>query len=79
MYGHVRIVLGLRANHPAWSTRALPLLARLYIRRKDLTGISIKHRPPFRTKLELAVELEQWAVTWLEFLGKPLWRVADGA
>ena len=36
---------------------ALPLLARLYVRKKDLPSIDPKHRPPFRTKLELAVEL----------------------
>jgi hypothetical protein len=79
VYGHVWVVLGLLATHPTWGTLALPLLARLYIRRKDLAGIPAKHRPPFRTKLELAVELVRWAVTWLEFLGKPLWLVVDGA
>jgi hypothetical protein len=29
--------------------------------------------------LELAVELVQWAKGWLDFLGEPLWVVADGA
>ncbi|HMB04260.1 MAG TPA: transposase [Isosphaeraceae bacterium] len=38
-----------------------------------------KHRPPFRTKLELAMGLLRWAKTWLGLLGKPLWVVADGA
>src|SRR5262249_19625989 len=38
-----------------------------------------KHRPAFRTKLELAVELLRWAKLWLGLLGKPLWVVADGA
>ena len=58
---------------------ALPLLARLYVRKKDLPGIDPKHRPAFRTKLELAVELLRWAKPWLGLLGKPLWVVADGA
>ena len=58
---------------------ALPLLARLYVRKKDLPGIDPKHRPEFRTKLELAVELLRWAKKWLGLLGKPLWVVADGA
>jgi hypothetical protein len=44
-----------------------------------LPGIDPKHRPPFRTKLELAVELLRWAKIWLGLLGKPLWVVADGA
>src|SRR5215211_6179838 len=79
VYGHVWVALGLLAAHPAWGVIALPLLARLYVRRKDLGGIDPWHRPPFRTKLELAVELVRWAVTWLGFLGKPVWVVADGA
>lgn len=79
VYGHVFVVLGLLLNHKAWGTIALPLLARLYVRKKDLPGIDPKHRPEFRTKLELAVELLRWAKTWLGLLGKPLWVVADGA
>lgn len=79
VYGHVWVVLGLLAAHPAWGVIALPLLARLYVRRKNLGSIDPPHRPPFRTKLELAVELVRWAVTWLGFLGKPVWVVADGA
>src|SRR5262249_36705894 len=65
--------------HPAWGVIALPLLARLYVRKKDLIGIDPKHRPAFRTKLELAVELLRWAKPRLGLLGKPLWVVADGA
>jgi len=73
------VVLGLLATHPAWGVIALPLLARLYVRKVDLPGIDPKHRPAFRTKLELAVELLRWAKIWLGLLGKPLWVVADGA
>jgi hypothetical protein len=79
VYGHVWVVLGLLARHPAWGVIALPLLARLYVRDKNLAGIPPKHRPPFRTKLELGVELMRWARCWLGMLGKPLWVVADGA
>jgi hypothetical protein len=79
VYGHVFVVLGLLVTHPAWGTIALPLLARLYVRQKDLPSIDPKHRPPFRTKLELAVELLRWAKPWLGLLGKPIWVVADGA
>src|SRR3954451_21479970 len=71
VYGHVWVVLGLLARHPASGVAALPLLARLYVRRKDLSGIAPNHRPAFRTKLELAVELVRWAVSWLGHLGKP--------
>lgn len=79
VYGHVWVVLGLLATHPLWGVVALPLLARLYVRRQDLVSIDPPHRPAFATKLELAVGLVRWAQTWLGSWGKPLWVVADGA
>ena len=79
VYGHVFVVLGLLVTHGAWGVIALPLLARLYVRKKDLPAIDPKHRPAFRTKLELAVELLRWAKPWLGLLKKPIWVVADGA
>src|SRR5262249_27852798 len=79
VYGHIWVVLGLLAVHPAWGVIALPLLARLYVRAKDRPGINPKHRPEFRTKLELAVELLRWAHAWLRYAGKPLWVAVDGA
>ncbi len=72
VYGQVFVVLGLLAPHPAWGVITLPLLARLYVRKKDLPSIAPKHRPAFRTKLELAVELLRWAKPWLGLLGKPI-------
>lgn len=79
VYGHVWVVLGLLATHPTWGVTALPLLARLYIRAKDLGRIETVHRPVFRTKLVWGVELVRWATVWLTRLGKPLRVVADGA
>src|SRR5206468_11042724 len=79
VYGHIGVVLGLLAVYPAWGVIALPLLARMYVRAIDLPGIDPKHRPEFRTKLQLGVELLRWARTWLKYLGKPIWLVADGA
>jgi hypothetical protein len=79
VYGHVFVVLALLVAHPAWGVVALPLLARLYVRKKDLPGIDPKHRPPFRTKLEMGVELLRWAKPWLGMLNLPIWVVADGA
>ena len=72
VYGHVFVVLGLLIKHQTWDTIALPLLARLYVRKKDLPGIGPKHQPVFRTKLELAVELLRWASTCMAPLGKSL-------
>ena len=71
--------MGLLVTHKAWGTTALPLLARLYVRKVDLPAIDPKHRPAFRTKLELAVELLGWAKRWLGLLMLPFWVVADGA
>jgi len=79
VYGHVWVVLGLLVRHATWGVAALPLLARLYIRKMDLPKIDRTHRPEFRTKLEFAVELLRWATTWLKHWGQPLWVVADGA
>ncbi len=79
VYGHVFVVLGLLVRHEAWGTIALPLLARLYVRKKDLPAIAPKHRPPFRTKLEMAAEMLRWAESWLGLLKLPIWVVADGA
>ena len=79
VYGHVWVALGLLARHAAWGVVALPLLAKMYVRQKNLAGIAPKDRPAFRTKLELAVELMRWARLWLGMLGKPMWVVTDGA
>ena len=67
------------ASYQSASSVALPLLARLYVRKKDLPAIDPKHRPEFRTKLELAVELLRWAKPWLNLFKLPIWVVADGA
>jgi DDE superfamily endonuclease len=79
VYGHVWVVLALLARHANWGVVALPLLARLYVRKTTLPGIAPDHRPLFRTKLEMAVELVQWAVLWLKSTGQALWVVVDGA
>jgi hypothetical protein len=79
LYGHVWVTLAWLAPHRLWGTIALPLLARLYIRQKDLAQIPPKQRPAFQTKLEQAADLLRWLVRWLAWLGKPLWLVVDGA
>jgi hypothetical protein len=78
LYGHVWVTLALVAAHPQWGTIALPLLAEMYIRAKDLLKLPRWSRPPFRTKLELAAHLVTWAAQGLDFLQKTLWVVVDG-
>lgn len=79
LYGHVWVVLGLLVTHPLGGVVALPLLARLYIRRKNLEAVPAKHRPMFATKLVMAAALVRWAYSWLKLWGKAVWVVADGA
>jgi DDE superfamily endonuclease len=81
LYGHVWVTIAWIAQHPCWGVIALPLRALLYVRHKDLGKIAPWNRKhfPFRTKLELAAELVAWVATWLRFLGKTIWIVADGA
>jgi hypothetical protein len=79
VYGHVWVTLAWLAAHPWWGTIALPLLARLYIRRKDVVKLPRGCGWPFRTKLELAAELIRWLARWTRWLGKPWWLAVDGA
>ncbi len=51
VYGHIWVVLGLLAVHPLWGAIALPLLARMYVRAKDLPAIYPQHRPEFEAQL----------------------------
>jgi hypothetical protein len=79
VYGHVWVTLALVVRHALWGSIGLPLWALLYVRRKDIRPLQTLYRVKFRTKLELAAELVQWAVAWLHGLGKAVWVVADGA
>lgn len=79
LYGHIWVTLAWLAGHARWGTIALPLLARLYVREKDVPRLQARHAWTFRTKLELAAELMEWAAKWLRRLKKGLWVVADGA
>ena len=79
VYGHVWVVLGLLAVHPAWGVIALPLLARMYVRAKDLPGIARSIGPSSGPSWRWPSSCCVGPITWLEYLGKPLWVVADGA
>jgi hypothetical protein len=79
VYGHVWVTVALVVRHALWGSIGLPLWALLYVRRKDIRPLRALYRVTFRTKLEMAAELVQWAVDWLTTLGKTVWVVADGA
>jgi hypothetical protein len=64
-----------------WGAIGLPLLARMYVRQKDIAAqhLTFFRKVTFQTKLVMAGELVAWARQWLHSLGRTLWVVADGA
>jgi DDE superfamily endonuclease len=79
LYGHVWVTLSLAVRHSAWGALALPLRAMLYVRQRTLEKIPAHRGWQFRTKLELAARLMQWAAPVFKSAGKSLWIAADGA
>jgi hypothetical protein len=81
VYGHVWVTLAWVVRHPLWHAIGLPLLARLYVRQKDIAAqqLPFRRQVTFRTKLVLAAELITWAAQWLKILERTMWVVADGA
>jgi hypothetical protein len=81
VYGHVWVTLAWVVRHPLWHAIGLPLLARMYVRKKDIDAqlLPFLRKVTFRTKLVMAAELISWAAKWLRILGRTMWVVADGA
>jgi len=81
VYGHNWVTLAWVVRHPCWGTIGLPLLACMYVRQKDIIDqqLTTLRGVTFQTKLVMAGELVTWAARWLNFLGRGLWVVADGA
>jgi hypothetical protein len=78
VYGHVWVTLAWMVEHVTCGTIALPVRAELYVRKKDLPKIPEDRRPEFRTKLDQAVGMIDWAARMLVHLGKPIWLAVDG-
>jgi hypothetical protein len=78
LYGHVWVTLACLASHPRWGTIALPLLARLYTRAKDVARLPPERGVTFQTKLEQAVGLLGWLKTWVSDETPSLWLAIDG-
>jgi len=79
VYGHSWVVIGLALRHREWGTICLPLLAKLYIRAKDIAKLVPGRVLPFKTKLELGAMLVGWAASCLAATGRTLWLAVDGA
>jgi hypothetical protein len=80
LYGHNWVTMAWVVRHPLWGAIGLPLLACMYVRRKDITAqfLTFLRKVTFQTKLEMAAGLVQWAATCLRCVAT-LWVVADGA
>jgi len=78
VYGQVFVTLARVVRHPQWHTQALPMRAALYIRQKNLPAIPPDHRPPFRTKLQLAAEQIHWLAEHVDDAHQPIWMGVDG-
>jgi len=78
LYGHIWVTLALILRHRLWGTIGLPILAKLYIRLKDIAKLPRYYRWPFQTKLQQAADMIRWAAHLAAEAGKRLWIVADG-
>jgi hypothetical protein len=78
VYGHLWVTLAALAGHPDRGALALPLRARLYVRRADLENLPPDRPRAFRTKLELAAEQLRWLRPWVEHRFERRWVAVDG-
>ena len=78
VYGHVWVSLALLGRHPERGTVALPVQARIYIRRADLEALPVQRRRPFHTKLDLAAQQLRWLTPWVRRDYAERWAVVDG-
>jgi len=74
IYGHVWVTISAIARHKHFGTIGLPMLARMYVKARDVGNASLF----FQSKTEQAVELSKWAYNCCINLGKRLWIVTDG-
>jgi hypothetical protein len=78
VYGHVWVTLSALFRHKLWGTIGLPLLAKMYVRAKDIANVPKHYHIQFENKLCQAARLAQWACQCCKRLQKELWLVTDG-
>jgi len=78
IYGHIWVTLSAVFRHRLWGTIGLPVLARMYVRAKDIANVPSRCKIGFQNKLWQAAELVKWAQKCCKRLGKQLWIVTDG-
>ena len=74
IYGHLWVTISAIARHQHFGTIGLPLLAKMYVKAKDIKDVGLS----FKSKTEQAVELSKWAYHCCKSLRKKLWIVTDG-
>jgi len=78
VYGHIWVTLSALVRHRQWGTIGLPVLAKMYVRAKDIANVPAHYHIQFKNKLRQAAELVQWAQDGCKRLQKELWIVTDG-
>jgi hypothetical protein len=78
LYGHIWVTLSLALRHPRWGSLALPLLAKLYVRRRSMGRFAGERNWTFQTKLQLAAALLRWIGPLVKSAGKTFRVVVDG-
>lgn len=74
IYGHVWVTISAIVRHKTFGTIGLPLLARMYVKARDVKASGLV----FKSKTEQAAELAKWAYNCCKSLGKKLRIVTDG-
>jgi hypothetical protein len=77
LYGHSWVVLSRIARHERHGAIGLPLLGRLYARKKDVPALPPSAGITFRTKLQMAAETVDWLRSQLPG-GRAHWVAVDG-
>ena len=78
LYGHSWVTLSRVVHHACCAVIGLPLLAKLYVRKKDVPALPPKAGIGFRTKLEIAAEMLAWLGGLLPKAGPRPWVAVDG-
>jgi hypothetical protein len=78
LYGHSWLTLSRIVRHDRCGAIGLPLLGRLYVRKKDVPNLPPSAKLPFRTKVEMAAESIAWLRGQLPDGGEPPWVAVDG-
>ena len=78
LYGHSWVSLSRVAHHARCGVVGLPLLGRLYVRKKDIPSLPDAAGITFATKLEMAAEAVTWLRPLLPDVAQPPWVVVDG-